>query len=245
VTTWIRSGGKPRITDSQVREPCARWVGAQAAVPAHIGEHAARLEGDRGDPLAGHPLADPVGRLRERLVRVAGGQPLAEGHVGRRAVVQQGRPARGRLQRAGDGGELGVVDDDELGGVRGQLGGVGDHEDHRLARPQDLVARQHRMPRVQRARRECVAPGKRPDACLGQVVGGEDRRHAGGLAGLLDVDAGDLGVRERRADREGVQRAGQRHVIDVPAAASEQRRVLPAGQRASDEAFANCHGHLH
>src|SRR6202035_4297618 len=113
---------RPEAED--LRDPVPRAVGAlggeayfQAAVSCLVGEDAARLHGDRGDPLAGHPLADRVGGVPERGTRVAGGEALAEGDVTRRVFVQPWGCRVGGVEYGGDRGEVVVVDDDELGGV--------------------------------------------------------------------------------------------------------------------------------
>jgi hypothetical protein len=66
-------------------------------------------------------------------------------------------------------------------------------------------------------------------------LGGEDGDHAGCLARLVDVDAGDPRVRQLAANDEGVQRAVGGGVVDVPAPAGEQRRVLPADNWLTDQ----------
>ena len=106
-----------------------------------------------------------------------------------RALVQQRRAVGRGVQHGGDRGQVVVVDDDELGGVGGALRRVGDDQDDRLAGPQHLVAGEHRVRRVQRARRQALAAGERADAELRQVGGGEDGGDACRLAGLGDVDA--------------------------------------------------------
>src|SRR6185312_1581065 len=73
------------------------------------------------------------------------------------------------------------------------------------------------------------------DTALGQVGGGEDGGDAGRLAGRADVDVRDARVRQRAAHDESVQRALGGEVIDVLTAPGEQRRVLAAGDRLSDE----------
>ena len=77
---------------------------------------------------------------------------------------------------------------------------------------------------------------ERADALGRQVCRGEDGVHAFGLAGLFDVDACDARVRQGAADDKGVQRALRGEVVDVLPAPGEQRRVLAAGQRLSDQA---------
>ncbi len=59
--------------------------------------------------------------------------------------------------------------------------------------------------------------------------------HAGRGARRRDVDAIDLGMGEGTAHEGRFQRAGQMDVVDVFAGARDQRVVLDAGDRLSDE----------
>ncbi len=239
--TWISAGGRPRIFASQFRAPWARWVGRRTVQPPvrrRVREDAARLHRDRGDALAGHPLADPVGGLLERLAGVAGREALAEGDVAWRALVQHRRAVGRRVQRGGDRGEVVVVDDDELGGVGGALRGVGDDQGDRLAGPQDLVAGEHRVGGFSAPGGRPSAPGSGPTPCAARScavkTAATPAAWRASVTSMPVTRACASGLRTTKACSVpcGVE------VVDVPAAPGEQRRVLPAGQRLPDQAHA-------
>jgi hypothetical protein len=107
--------------------------------------------------------------------------------------------------------------------------------DDRLAGEAHGVGRE----RLQRCHRRRLAVGARERAGrghrlhaggdqVGAGVDGDDARHRDGGAA---VDRADAGVRVRRAQHHEVQVAGERHVVDVPAGAGDERGVLDAAHR--------------
>ena len=71
---------------------------------------------------------------------------------------------------------------------------------------------------------------------LGDVRAREDSEHAGHRPGLLALDCDDAGVRVRRADDRRVDQAGEREVVAIPSASSEQAVVFLAAERLADGA---------
>ena len=158
------------------------------------------------------------------------GHPVVAGRVPdpRRAVGE-------RIGDRHDRGQVLVVDDDRIAGVARGVARLGDDGDDRLAGEAHGVGGE----RLQRCHRRRLAVGARERAGrghrlhaggdeVGAGVDGDDARHRDGGAG---VDRADAGVRVRRAQHHEVQVAGERHVVDVPAGAGDERGVLDAAHR--------------
>ena len=122
-----------------------------------------------------------------------------------------------------------VVDHDQLEGVLGRVGVLRHHGGDLLALEAHLVRGEHGL----RVAGERGHPG---EPVLGHQLArdhGHDarqRRRRGG------VDGGDPGVREGGAQQLEVEHAGQRHVVDVVAAAADEARVLLALDGVADPA---------
>ena len=114
-----------------------------------------------------------------------------------------------------------VLDVDQLERVPGRVAVLGDDEGDLLALEADPVGGQHGLHVVGQRRH----PG---EALLGQVGAGDDGLHLGMGLGGADVDADDVRVRDRRAQDREVQHARQLEVVDVPAHAADEARVLLA-----------------
>jgi hypothetical protein len=122
-----------------------------------------------------------------------------------------------------------VVDVDQLQGVAGDVGVLGDHRRDLLALEHHLVEGQDRL--------GVARQGRHPRQAVGvQVAAGDDRDHARVGGGRLGVDGGDAGVGERGAQQRHVQHAGQGDVVDVVAAAAQEAVVLLAPHRVAEPA---------
>ena len=120
-----------------------------------------------------------------------------------------------------DGVQRVVVDVDQLQRVAGRIPVLGNDERHLLALEADLVGGQHRLHVVGQRRH----PGQ---PLLGQVRAGHHRLDLRMRKGRSHIDAGDAGVRVRRAQDGQMQHARQGDVVDVGAAAADESRVLLA-----------------
>ena len=198
-----RGGGRQRLED--VRDLRRRPHGELLA--GRVDDHRARLHERRDEPLLAEPAADDdrVGVVLGRGDGVAGAPPGA-GLAGVEHPVRAGVRAQVGVQQGGalgqgllhvqHGRQVVVVDDDELGGVAGGGGVAGDHDGDAVTGEVHGVDGQRRRLRRLLVRRDRPGVGQ---ARLRQpeVGGGVDGEDAGQRPGLVGVDPGDPGVRER------------------------------------------------
>ena len=126
--------------------------------------------------------------------------------------------------------ELVIIDVDEFDRIASFGWRPSDDARHDFAREGDVIDGDGRM------RRRFLIRGDRPGArqtalFVGDVFANQHRDHAGGRLGLIDVDRGDRGVRERASHDGNVQQAVEHHVVGVAAAAGDEALVFlaPAG----------------
>ncbi len=92
---------------------------------------------------------------------------------------------------------------------------------------------------------EAGVAGHRLQAGGDEIGAGVDRKHTGHRARRLDVDGDDvrMGIR-RTLERDG-RLSGDDEVVDEPAPAREQRRVLDPGHRTAAAESCRCVGCSH
>ena len=151
-------------------------------------ERAARLQRHAGMPADGELELDDVRRgLEHRFdVAVALGQHRGLGVAAERELARLGLRRQQRRQ-------LLDLHGDEIGGVLGDVGIVGEHRRHRLADIAHLVRGQHRLAVGREPLDRALAEIDRRH--VGDVGRGPDRDHARQRAGGVGVDPTDVGVR--------------------------------------------------
>src|SRR5262249_35833338 len=77
-----------------------------------------------------------------------------------------------------------------------------------------------------------------------QVAIGEDRRHAFARARLGDVNAGEVRMRHRTANEAGMQKAGQRDIVDETSDTTQEIAVLEARNCAAHPRGVSVHSEL-
>ena len=190
-------------------------------------ERAARLQRHAGVPAAGELQLDDVRRGFEHRFDVA-------------VALRQDRGFGVAAEREFAGLVAGVeqrrqfldLHGDEIGGVLGDVGVLGEHRRHRLADIAHLVRRQHRLA----VGRELL---DRPFAEIdrrhvGDVGRGPHRDHARQRARGVGVDRDDVGVGVVGAHDPHVKLAREVDVAGKAAAAGDQRRVLQPLDRLAD-----------
>ncbi len=207
----------------------------------HGGERAARLDRARRDPRSLVPELEPHRRgVEHALVAAAAVAPMHHG-VGPELVVHERGAVLGPLLEVEDGGELFVLDGDDLGRVVGLAARLGDDHRHPVTLEPRLVLRERPVIRG------LDVLGDRPDHRQGagplarQVGAAPGPDHARHLQRLRDVDLLDARVRERAPDDGEVEHAGDRQVVDEAALPRQERRVLLAQDRLSDELLGDRH----
>ena len=190
-------------------------------VALHRGEGAARIKA--GQPDAGV-------RLRKRARGIAVGEVADRDLVALRLRMQQRRRRRARGAGVDHRLERLVVDAHQLGGVLREVAALRHHQRHRLADIAHALDRQR--PLVdRRLERDQERIGDRP-----HVLAGDHRPHPLARQRRFRLDAGDAGVRVRRADHVGMQRAGgHRQVVGIAPAPRQQRGILLANDRSAQK----------
>jgi hypothetical protein len=126
-----------------------------------------------------------------------------------------------------DGGQLTVLDLDELGRVVGERGGLGDDGGDRLTDESDPVGRDGVPHEWSIGKKRRVLNGRRLHP-VGEVPPGDDRDDTVGFSSGARVNGHDVGVGIGRASEDDVQRSGGREVIDEAAVAGDQGSVAGA-----------------
>ena len=172
-------------------------------------------------------------RIHRCLVTVT---PVITGVVGY-FVMDQRRVALG-MRQINHGGQDFVINIDQLGGILGQAGRLGDDQRDLIAHMAHLALRQHRVRWL--FHRTAVLVVDQPTAGqtahlgLGQIGTGKDVQHTLGRSSARDVDRFDSCMRMRAAQKVGVTLARQHHVIGVLASAGQKTEILAAQDRFSD-----------
>ena len=134
-------------------------------------------------------------------------------------VADHGRALGERLLRARDRLERLVVHVDELAGVLGDVGGLGDHRRDLLPLEAHLVRREHRL--------RVAGEGRHPgEVVLRHQLAGDDRDDALDRLGARGVDRRDARVRQRAPEELEVEHPGERDVVEVVALAADEAGVL-------------------
>ncbi len=136
-------------------------------------------------------------------------------------LAQQGRVGFHRLGWIDQGRQVIVVDLDQLDAVGRRIAVRGDDEGNLLVLEQHLLVCQHGLHVAGQGRHVVQVQWD-------QVLGGDDREHAGDGQGRLLVDALDAGMAVRRAHEVAEQHAGQLDVVDVVALALGKAGVFHA-----------------
>jgi hypothetical protein len=178
------------------------------------------------------PLAEPVRSCAQGLLRLARNLRQVDRHVVLELVVHPGCVRGERRGGRRDRRQHLVVDVDQLGGVLGDVPGLGHDDDHRLAHEVHSLGWQ-RIPRHVLQQRVGDLGRDRLDQ-LGKVSAGPDADDARKLRGLLGVDGTDPRRCVGAAHERRLVGAGQLEVVEVAALTGDQPAVLAAGHRGAD-----------
>ena len=163
------------------------------------------------------------GDVAELVARVQAGDVVTEVGEQRRA---------GRVQREGgihDRGQVVILDLHQVAAILGEVTALGDDDRHRIAEEAHLVRRQQGELRGgSRPAHESHQRVRPRDRHRLQVRSGEHRDHSGQRPCRRDIDRQHTSMSHRRAHERGVQHAGQLDVVDIPACAGQDARVLRA-----------------
>ena len=184
-------------------------------------------------------LGERTGDVAELVARVRAGDVVTQVREQRRAA---------RVER--EGGihhrrQVFVVDLHQLAAVLGEVTALGDDDRHGIAHEAHLVRRQQGELRGGPRRTEKSQQRIRPrDRHRFQVRSGEHRDHSGQRPRRRDIDREHPAVSQRRAHERGVQHPGQLDVVDVPARAGQDARVLRTLDAGAGVALGHdfCHG---
>ncbi len=208
----------------------------------HVGDAAAALERRRVAARVEGVELDDLVRLGEGLVRglLVARLPVVDVVVGLPflLVADDGRALLEGLLRGRDHLQRLVVDVDQLAGVLGDVGGLGDHRRHLLALEAHLVRGENGL----RVAREGRHPG---EVVLRHQLSGDDRDDALDRLRARGVDRVDAGVRERAAQELQMEHPGQHDVVEVVALAADEAGILEpldgVPDAADDLVFADGH----
>ncbi len=174
-------------------------------------------------PVERHRQLDDLVGLLERALGVAVVKLANRNLVGLGLLVQQRRVLAAGLHRIDHRLSRRVFDVHQFGGVLGDVAALGHHQRHRLAGKAHASDRERPLMdrRLQRHQERI--------GYFADILAGDDGPDAVLLQRRRGVDADDIGVRMRRADDVGLQRAGRhRQIVGIAAAARQQRRVFLA-----------------
>ena len=241
--TRIFDSGTPVVAARANRRMCGIWVADHMVICSPVGSTTTL----RGSMNAGISRCWRYSRsIRMPSVRAVpiasstsppvpascGVEDPQRGLVGAEVGVGEDRVLGGLLE-VEHGGQLVVLDVDELGGVARLGGAAGHHHRDDLAGEGDPVGRHRRVRRRLLVGRD--RPGVDADAELvAEVLAGQHGDHVGRGLGRLDVDASDRRVGEGAAHHRQVQHPGERDVVGPPGAAGDQPLVLLAAPVLAD-----------
>jgi hypothetical protein len=185
-------------------------------------------------------LGKHVRRPREHCIDIAEAPAQRGGAIVRRVLVHLGRIAVERGAEIRQNRQRLVIDRDELAGILGGGAVLGDDHHDCFAHIMRGRGRKHMLGAVlldQRRRRE---QRHRP---LGRVeiARGEHRDDARKRCSRTRLDRLDTRVSVGRAHERGLQRVGQRDVVEIAAAAGEEIGILDARHPCAEIARAHCH----
>ena len=196
------------------------------------GGTAACLDWRMGLARLGKARLDHSMRTLKLALWIANALMLVRYQVGRQGLVDQRRAVREGALDPGDRRQLLVFDLDQLGRILGEIAIVRHDAYHWITLEAHLVDRQRgHSGRAQALNRWCEAKVRGP---LGQLAASDYRDHAGRVAGRLDVNRTDAGVRIGRADEAGMERARDLQIVQIVAVAGQEPIIFAPGQRAAD-----------
>ena len=137
-----------------------------------------------------------------------------------------------RISSTDDGGQHLVIDFDQFSGVFGLKQGFSDDHCKLIADMAHLALRQWWMRRF--FHRLAVDIGNQPaagqaaDFRCGKIITGVDRHYTGCGLRLADIDAANVCMRMRRAQKVGVGLTGDGHIVGVASATGEKALVFLA-----------------
>ena len=207
----------------------ARQPHGQLLVEAFVlGQHAPGLHRNWSDPVLEDPLLHHDVRFLERGFRqVEGRIGEVPANVVRSALMRLRGALRERLFEVHDRGQLVVVDLDQVGRVGGLAFGLREHHGDDLALVGDLFfGDREPLGHVLLLGHESRRRRMRPRKLALEVARGVNADDAGRLAGVGDVDALDVRVREWAAYECRIRRALAREVVDVVAVSRDETRVF-------------------
>ncbi len=197
------------------------------ALPFGIG--AARLHRIDDDPVVGDLHPDVMGRRLERCLRALAVTlpPVKCQIVGRFGMDRHATRHRFYMRF-----QIVIVEADQLGGILGLGQRVGDDTGHRLADMTDPAVGKRGALRL------CARRAVQIDHDFGaqmrihtarhQIVECQDQMHARCRARVVQIKAGDLGMRNRRAEEIGEQRVFRRNIIDIAPCPGQKTDILNA-----------------
>ena len=202
------------------------------------GEGAARLHGCGGEALVDEVEGDDVGGGGEGGVEGGGVAVLhLGGDVAGGGGPDERRAGGGGLLQFGDDWQFVIVDEDGFERVLGLFGGFGDQRDHGLPHETDGFVGEGGTQRGGAG--GAVGSGEngsqrqRLDAGRDEVGSGDYGENAWHCLRRRDVDGGDAGVREGRAQERQAGLLRQREVIGEVAGACQQTGILDSANVAS------------
>jgi hypothetical protein len=183
-------------------------------------------------------LGDVLGALERGCGRVVIAEmPVVDRVVGG-GVVDQRRAFGRRLGRVDHGRQHLVVDSDLLGRVLGLRQRVGDDHSNRITNMTRLADGERRMRRHLHGRavlgQDHPAADQVAKLALGELRTGHDSDDAGHAGGRLGIDALDLGVGVRRADKVNVRLPRPADVVGVLALAGYETEIFLAAHGGAD-----------
>ncbi len=205
------------------------------------GDHRARLDRHRREPLVHDALRDDAIRAPERLVDVAALQHVRVADVRTELLMRQRRARRERRLGIDHDRQRVVVHLDRVHCVLCDVRIDGHRHRHGVADEVDALPGQHRV-------RGCLhvvhrRAARHQAAAAVHVRAGEHADDARERARRGGVDPLDARVGVRTPDERDVQQPGKPHVVRVGGDALNQPRVLDALHRASD--VSSCRRRLH
>ncbi len=199
----------------------------------------ARLHRIRGEPRVDQiELHDACRRGHRRFGFRAIAALDVEDEIGAEARMHEHGARLNRIAHVDDGIDLLVLHIDPLGGLLGAKPRLGNDGGDDIADMADFSGRESRSRRL--VHRPAVAERHRmDDAQFAEpgalpILGGQHQEHAGARRRRGAIDPDDLRMRVRAAHERAPRRAGQRHVVDIAAAALDEADVFAPEHRPAD-----------